>query len=453
MLNRRSLIASAVLPLLVACASPGLAPVAPTAARTVQPNDWDALGMEQLSRLVSSSWATHPDIAVAVATARQARAVASQQSATRQPLLEFAGSTENGHNLPYSSTVPSTASLSLNWDADLFGATEATATAAAKRAQGQQLLLSAAKSTLACQLVSAAIAVTVESQRVKWSADYVALAKERQAYVALRMGAGLASLVELDSAKGAVAQARRLEKRVAGEYQEALLGLSRLSGQSAEALEPLVQRWAERGVPYFDATRPIDSTWLAQRPDMVAAEAELDAAGADIQGAEKARFPKLNLGAVFTVSALTFSGLGTATGVAALTRALQWDFLDGGRTAAQLESAHAGEELARARYRQKSVAVVQEATTALVRYRLAQDEVEAGQAGMRTADEAQKLAQESRDLGTADIGVVLDARKGVLDAQALALESAELMASTMGRVLQASGGPLPGLHLEFKPLR
>lgn len=451
MLGRRAFLAAGLAPLVGACSTAALPAAAPSLEPlTAADAQWSTLGVEGLEALVAAAWANHPDVEAALASAQLARAAATRARAESQPLL--LGTAQNSRSRQGGSRSSSfNAGLEGSWDLDIAGTLAKELEAAKLRVQAQSVLVRAARTALACEVVAALLSAAVEDKRRSWAQRYLALTTGQREVLELKLSAGLVSKQEVTSARAAEAAALRLARRVDGERAEAMARLQSLVGGDATENARVVSAVSLRGLPRF--TMPsslIDGKVWLQRPDLQAAELECQAVSVELAATERARLPKVNLGALLGVAATSVAGL-ASTGVVALTlsQAVQWKVFDGGRWAADVEYSRANERVAAARYRQKAWAAMQETATALLRYQLAVEEVDASRASLGLVEEARRVTQSAREGGLVDALATLEAERALLDTEALSLESAQLLAGTMGRVLAAAAGPLPGLTIEF----
>ena len=106
---------------------------------------------------------------------------------------------------------------------------------------------------------------------------------------------------------------------------------------------------------------------LVQRPDLASAERELAAASADIGVNEAARYPRLSLSGSIAPILLVASGQTLKANTWSIGPALTLPIFDGGRRAANVETAKANYRLAESNYRSKVRQAVREVEDALVR--------------------------------------------------------------------------------------
>ena len=166
-------------------------------------------------------------------------------------------------------------------------------------------------------------------------------------------------------------------------------------------------------VPAARPGQPADL--LRRRPDLLAAQAQLDAANARRQQAMAEWFPRLLLGAAFGGEGLSVNGmaLGAArfTNVAAL---IAMPIFNAGRTSAINESAEAAQSEAVLRYEDAIVRALEDVENALVM--LADERLRAGllDSAAQSADAALGRAQSLYDRGQIDLLPLLDAQRAQL---------------------------------------
>lgn len=186
-----------------------------------------------------------------------------------------------------------TAQLSVAYTPDVFGGTRREVESAEAQQQTQRFQLEAAYITLASNIVAAALQDALLRRQI---AIVTGMIDNNQATLALtqrQMKAGYASALELASQRSALAQSRQL-----------LPPLRKQLEQNRDLLRVLAGIPADGGVPAFaldafktpqDLPQALPSQLVEQRPDVRAAEAQLQAASAQVGLARAARLPQLSI--------------------------------------------------------------------------------------------------------------------------------------------------------------
>lgn len=444
----------AVTPLAVPALGLADAPAPPIAAGW-----WQALGDPQLDRLVTDALAGNPTLAAALARQREAGSFLASAEAARRPQLTGDASVQrqrlsdayiipppwggNTHNIGQ-------AQLNLSWDLDFWGRQAAAVDQARAAAGAAALDHAAARLALAGSLVQTYIELARAEQRLATAQAELGERGQALALVRLRVQSQLDSEREVHAAEIREAQARQ-ELALAGAQREALLhACALLAGRGADyyaTLQP-THLALEASLP-LPATLPADL--LARRPDILAAQARIDAAMAGREVARTAFYPDIDLMGLAGLQAIGldrfFSNDAVTYGVGA---ALHLPIFDGGRLRAAYAGASARADAAIADYNQAVLGAVRETADALTRVQGtatalgAQREAETGSAGIQRLADARlaaglgsKLEQIEADLQ------FLAARQATADLEAdQAIARIRLLIAVGGGFEPASAGTL-----------
>ena len=306
----------AVGPAYVRPATPGEAPRYATAVN-IGDQWWQAFGSRALDSLIVQALEASPTIASADATLRQAESLfAAQSGSTRYPVVDGSLTSQRqqfnpatlGQDLPPREFSLFNASVSVRYRLDLAGGNRRALEALAARTDyrryqlhGAQLSLAAAIAGTAVSQAKLAAQLSVMESLARIDDEQLTIAQDR-----LRLGAG--SPDELRSFE------RQRETALA-----ALPLQRKLLQQNRHLLATLVGRVPEdRTMPSFamaDLSLPSDvqavgpSELVRRRPDILAAEALMQAANADYGVAVAKRYPQLTLSATLGTQALTAGAL------------------------------------------------------------------------------------------------------------------------------------------------
>ena len=333
--------------------------------------DWyRGFGSDELNKLVELAVANNWDLSAARERVAQADARARQAGAALLPSVSgnananyLAGHSPqgSGHELDWF------AMLSASYEVDFWGKNRATAQAArlAARASGAE------RDTVALTLLGG---VAEQYFQVLALRERIAIARANSeavskvlAAVQARFDAGVANPVDLASQKAAFAATRIVVSDLEQSEVEARAALALLLGRAPEnfdvagkSLDPLKEPAVAPGLP---------AELLTRRPDIAAAEANLQAANANLAAARAAMLPSLTLTAsggvqnpVLPGTINTISGAGPSGAVAAnLTQVI----FDHGKLRAQRDETLARERELLATYREAVLAALVDVEKAL----------------------------------------------------------------------------------------
>lgn len=310
---------------------------------------WQRFDDPHLVALQAQARARSPELAQVAARLAQARAQADAAGALRGPQVAAVASGQRGQALP-SFQLSSTAQgqLQAAWELDLFGRQRAQSAAALAQREAAAAALGGAQVSLSAEVAQTYLAYRHAQQLARLADADEAAALRQQAAAQAAARAGLLSPAQANEVALGVAGVRI---DAAALRQRADLLLQTLAVLVADEAGPLLQRLGEappRLAPAFAAPQGLPKQLLAQRPDLVAAREQWVAAVMAWRGAEAARWPQLQWGALIGEGRLELGG-GASTGrVWSVFPTLSWPLFDGGLRQAQVSAAQAQEAEARA---------------------------------------------------------------------------------------------------------
>jgi multidrug efflux system outer membrane protein len=443
---------------LAGCATPVLKPsldvpdrfVAATAAAD-EPDVawWEGFNDPVLSDLVRRAAQQNRDVKIA---AERLRAARSGETISRSWLFPSVGIGANGfnHTTNYDTVlknfVPEAAntragqvSIGASWEVDLFGRLRAGAAAAAadtlaveNGARGVRLLVLSDVATNYFMLTGALR--QLETVRAISAAQ-----DETLRLVTARQRVGLATPFDVERAQTEASRARAAIPPI-----ETLAAVSRhriavLIGDQAFKAAGITPSTVAATVP---AARPGQPAALLQRrPDLLAANAQLDAANARRQQAMAEWFPRLLLGAVFGRESIDLNGmaLGPArfANVAAL---LAMPIFNAGRTQAINDIAESAQREAVLRYEDAIARALEDVENTLVALADERQRAQALNSAAASADAALGHARSLYDRGQIDLLPLLDAQRAQLATRVGANDSNTQLLLDSVQLYKALGG-------------
>jgi multidrug efflux system outer membrane protein len=185
----------------------------------------------------------------------------------------------------------------------------------------------------------------------------------------------------------------------------------------------------------------IPSELLTQRPDIVAAEHQLRAAGANIGAARAAFFPRLSLvGSLGTASADLEGLFGPGTQAWNFVPNLSLPIFTAGRLRNNLDLAHVRRDSAVANYEKTVQTAFRDVSDALAGQRWLSEQLVAQQAVLATQVERARLATLRYDNGAASFLEVLDARRELLSVEQQVVQTRRALLSSRVLLFAALGG-------------
>ncbi|MFI4934657.1 MAG: efflux transporter outer membrane subunit [Caulobacterales bacterium] len=387
---------------------------------------WTSFGSPDLDAVMRLALADNPTLAAANATLDRTR---QQAAAVRGAELPQAQLDANGEReriniaaFGFSGFPNPTINLysvggTVTYDLDLFGGRRRAAEAALAKAQADARRADAAYLTLTGQVALTAVEIATYRDQIATLASVIADDQRTIDMGQRAAAAGGAPSAAAASPRAQLAQDQALLAPLEQQLSQARHNLALLVGKSP----------AEWSAPDFDlaslaapASVPVSlpSALVRRRPDILAAEADLHAATANIGVATAALYPDVRLSANLTQTALSpfklfsYSASGWSFG-AGLTQPL----FKGGTLKADKRAAEADARLAMARYQQTVLtAFVQVAD---VMEAIAHDDEQI--AALRRAEDAAgaslRDAQNAYRLGGGALFAVIDAQRQVSQAR------------------------------------
>lgn len=411
----------------------GKLPRAPAVARW-----WTTLGDPLLDQLVEQALLASPDLAVAQARLRQARAAFRTERANQRPKggattlyaharLPSPGGGEDSLQIPSSLDLYSLG-FDATWEIDLFGGQRRAVEAASASAEAAQARLADAQVSLTAEVVQAYVNLRSCQRRVALSEQAIARQQRMLELTEQRRQGGTASELDLARLQGQLESTRADAEPLHAELDACLDALAVLLGQQPGALDTRLAQAQPVPLPPATVALGDPAVLLQHRPDIRAAERTLAARTAQVGQADAARFPHLTLMGLIGLGGTHASDLTHLDDFSAvIAPQLSWNFLDFGRNAASLEKANGVRDEAEAQYRSTVLAALRDAEDALSRFRQRRVTVATSARALAVAARAAKLMRERQRGGTATLIDVLDAERQQINAeQSLAQAEAAL---------------------------
>jgi multidrug efflux system outer membrane protein len=212
-----------------------------------------------------------------------------------------------------------------------------------------------------------------------------------------------------------------------------------LIGDQAVNAATIVPATGELVAPVARPGQPAEL--LERRPDLLALNAQLDAANARRQQAHAEWFPRLFLGALFGSQNVELNGIGLgAARFSSAAALLAMPLFNAGRTRAINEIAEAGQKEAVLRYEDGIVRALEDVENALVTLRDERQRSDDLQAAAQSAEAALGRAQSLYDRGQIDLLPLLDAQRARLSVRVGANDSRTQLLLDSVQLYKALGG-------------
>ena len=328
-----------------------------------------------------------------------------------------------------------------SWELDLWGQLRHRTRAAGERLLAQQYALAGAQVSLSAELARSYLLLRGVQQQLAWAQDELEIRRELLQLQQSRREQGVATDYDTASARAAVASARARLPQLREQRDQLMNALALLLGRAPEALN--AQLMAATDLPELPQQLPVGvpSELARQRPDILAAEAELRAATADIAAARADFYPRITLGLGAGMEAMESADFGSwGSRTFALGPSLYLPIFQGGRLRRMLELTEAGQKEAAIRYRQRVLSAWHEVDDAIKGYSESRRRYQALQ--LARADSAQALdaVRRARQHGYASRIAVLQAQLADLRQQQALTDAATAVSLSVVGLYRALGG-------------
>ncbi len=401
---------------------------------------WRQLGDPVLSDLVEQALAASPDLDLARARLREARARRALAGADLLPSLDASASASASRSNG-SSGEHYDAGFDAAWEPDVFGGTRRSIEAADADLESTEANLHDTQVSLAAEVAQNYVDVRSLQARIEIAQENLARQSETLDLTDWRFQAGLVSQLDVEQARAAREQTRAQIPSLLASLEAAKNRIAVLLGQAPGTAEDrLAERQPVPPVP-AEVTVAFPADVLRQRPDVRAAERALAAQTARIGVAEAARYPSFRLSGSLGLGGVSLAALTGGSSLAhSLALSVAETIFDGGRLGQQVEIQKAGEQQALASYRSTVLLALEEVENALVSLARTRER----QAALRLADEAARnaaeLARQRYSTGLTDFQTVLDAERTVLSTSDNLQSTEADLATALIQLYKALGG-------------
>jgi NodT family efflux transporter outer membrane factor (OMF) lipoprotein len=397
---------------------------AATAARSAGANVWWRSFGEPLGTVIEEALAHNHELRAAGARIAAAQAQARLAGAELYPQLDAALQASRqrlnfiGFPIPGTSRPPSRTfdsyglSLNASWELDLWGRVRDRESAALADVEASLAELDAARLSLAAQTAKVWFAVLEARLQLELARATAASYATTLANVRERYERGVRPSVDLRLARNSLASAQALANARAEQHDRARRQLELLLGRyPAGAVRDAGE------LPALPGPVPagLPSELLGRRPDLVAAERALAAAGARAAVARAALLPRISLTASAGTTSDALEDLLDGDFFAwSLAGSLLQPLFAGGRLRADADLALARQQEAAARYAQQALTAFTEVESALAAAAILGARESALDTAAREADAARALAEQRYRDGLGDFIGVLEAQRRAL---------------------------------------
>lgn len=430
-------------------AADATAPAAPTVALW-----WTGLGDATLDELERRALAANPNVQIAEARLKQARASLRLERANELPSgnaqatylhaqlpgINLGQSSGGGGGGGSTSLDFYNLGFDASWEIDLFGGQRRKIEAARASIGAAEANVADAQVSLTAEVAQNYVNLRDRQQRILLAQEAAAQQRELLRLTEQRYGAGTASALDVERLRGLVEQSDAAILPLNAERDAYLNALATLAGEAPGALDTLLSPARAVPLPPAEVAVGDPAALLQRRPDIRAAERQLAAATAKIGAAEAAKFPRISFMGLIGIGGSKPGDIFDLDKISALAAPqLSWNFLDFGRNAARVGQAEGARDEAAAQYRGAVLNALKDAEDSLSRYAARRQTVANAARSLATAERSAKLMRQRFDAGTATMIDVLDAERQRTSAQQTLSQSTAAMTADYVAIQKALG--------------
>ncbi|MBB5693494.1 efflux transporter outer membrane subunit [Muricoccus pecuniae] len=333
------------------------------------PNWWRRFGSTELERLMARMAGENLDLAVAAARVRQADASARIAGAALLPIVTGGGSAQRSEAGGGARAVTRySASLAASYEIDFWGLNRNAALSARLSAEATRFDLGTTLITTEASVANTYFTILEARDALRIQEANLAAARRVLAVIRQQVAAGTATGLDLAQQETVVAQQEAAVPPLRQTVSQNIATLAVLVGRAPAEIEITGQGFGRLDVPSPSPGLP--SELLARRPDVLAAEAALASANANVAVARAALLPSVTLSAQGGFQSLLLGTLlRPEAQFATLAASLAQTVFDGGALRGRVELARAQQEELLFTYRQAILSALSDVESALAALR------------------------------------------------------------------------------------
>ncbi|MFM6990741.1 MAG: efflux transporter outer membrane subunit [Rhodoferax sp.] len=412
---------------------------------------WTQFGDAQLNAWVQKALDKQPSLRLAQARVARAQALAGVTESAELPTVTGSAEamrqriTANGiYPPPLAGTVLEmpNAQISASYELDLFGKNRAALDAALGQVRAAQADRQAAELLLATQVTRSYFTLLRLQALQDLAQRNLAQREKMVALVQSRLKAGLDSPAELQSSEATLPEIRQYAETLREQAALARNALAALAGEPPGSQDLRLGSLSRITALPLPHTMPMDL--LANRPDVSAARARVQAGLSEVEVAKAQFYPNVNLVAFAGLNSVGFGNIDKAGSEQwGVGPAIRLPIFDGGRLRAQLKGKSAEVDAAIETYNGLVIEAVREVADHIASLQSIARQAQEQQAAQASAKALHDIAVQRYAAGIGNQTLVLHAQTAVLAQERQAIELQARALDTQAQLLRATGGSLP----------
>lgn len=412
------------------------------------PQWWRQYGNDTLNAWVEEGLRNNPSLAATGHTLEAAhQLLRAQIGANLLPKLDGQAQSSRQRALGFPGFGPPTnlydvyaGQLSLSYNFDLFGATRHGIEATAAQVDQQSYEFDAAKRTLAANIVTSAINAASLEEQVQTSEQLSKLAHEQADLAERQRALGAASQDDVLSLREQAASIDTSLPPLRAQAEKARHALAVLLGRTPDQA-PANLKLSELHLP-DNVPVSVPSDLLRQRPDVLAAEAAVHAASAQVGVATANLFPQISLSATLGTEGFKPSTLFTSAGsVWSAGLSLTQPIFHGGELIAKRKAAIADYNAAISSYQQTVLNAFQNVADTLTALNEDADKLQAAQIAAKAAQQTFANTDARYRLGGTSYPAMVQSEQHWQNAKLTEIQARASRLADTAALFQAMGTP------------
>jgi NodT family efflux transporter outer membrane factor (OMF) lipoprotein len=410
---------------------------------------WRVFHSKEIDALIAEALRANPNLQAAQAALWQAKETLYAQAGTMLPSVDANGSVVRQAISPaafgFPGLPPETfnlfqATVNVSYAPDVFGGQRRAIEATAAAAENQRFALEATYLTLTANVVTAAIQEASLRGQIRATQDIIKAESDQLVVVRNQFEVGAANRADVLQQESEVATTEAslppLQKQLEQQRHVLLALIGRFPSESLHERVTLASFHLPTALPVS-----LPSQLVQQRPDVRAAQAQLQQASAQIGVAVANRLPQFAITGDIGSAALTAATLFTpATAIWSIGIAGTQPIFHGFTLLHQERAARAGFEKADAQYRSTVITAFQNVADVLRALQLDAATLKAQQRAVRAASDTFDLTRGQYRLGAITYVVLLNAERSYQQALLALVQAQAARFADTAALFQALGG-------------
>ncbi|MGE3346801.1 MAG: efflux transporter outer membrane subunit [Ramlibacter sp.] len=402
---------------------------------------WTLFNDPELNALAAQVEVSNQNVAAAVASYAQARALLAQQRAAMFPTvgLNLGANRSGGEGSSAGTRSSYQLSIGASWEPDVWGRLGQAAQGAQAAAAASAADLASARLSAQGELVAAYVALRQTDVQRALLAQTIE-GYERSRHIAQnRYDAGIAPRTDVLQAETQLANTRADDLTLSRQRAQSEHAIAVLTGRAPAALSLPAQAQWRPTVPAVPVVLPSDL--LQRRPDIAARERRVAVANAQVGVAQAAYYPSIGLSASVGTNGPRIEDLLSPSHLVwALGASLAQSLFNAGATTARVDAARAALDLAAAQYRQTVLAAFQDVENQLVAARVLRAQQALREQASRAADEVEQQQLNRYQAGQVSFTEVITAQAAARSARRALVQLQADRQTAAVALIQALGG-------------